>query len=133
MPDDAEKIGAGEFGRFRLDFQAFQARLSTDLNAIQDRLERRMQDGFGTVIEKQDQTNGQVATHTQELIRVDGAVTTVRDKLCEHLDAHEKSGTDPGGAGFVWKPKHTAAAGGAMAVMAGAVEVIRSVVAHLWK
>lgn len=74
---DQEFVTAGEFGRWRQDFQAFQARLD-------DRLES----GFGGLNTRLDDLNGRTRKQAEAIVALDVRVSEIASHGCGQLEAH---------------------------------------------
>jgi hypothetical protein len=125
MSDDF--ITGAEFGRWRLDHQAFQARLDSRLDA-----------GFDGINERLDTLNGRTRKNSEDIVALDQKVLHVATRGCakygEHKDAIEaivaKEVVTSGGFKD-WHPVAKVGAGaGGFAIIAAMMEIINRMLQH---
>jgi hypothetical protein len=78
MPDD--HITSGEFGRFRVDFNARIADLG-------DRIDAR----FDTIDSKFTDLNGRTRTQAEAIVRLDARVGEIATRGCGQFEAHRNT------------------------------------------
>lgn len=74
---ETEYITGAEFGRWRVDFQAFQ-----------DRLEDRLAEGFHGVHSRLDELNGRTRKNSESIVVLTKDVELLQTKGCAQLQAH---------------------------------------------
>jgi hypothetical protein len=73
-----EFITGGEFGRWRQDFQSFQ-----------ERLDERLDRGFGGLNNRLDELNGRTRKNSEAIVSLDTRVENIRTSGCQNLKAHQ--------------------------------------------
>jgi hypothetical protein len=124
MVGEQDAVSAGEFGRWRSDFQAFQARLDERLDA-----------GFGGMNDRLDDLNGRTRKNSEAISVLDERVNSIRVSGCAQLSAHRAVMDEvPLAVRKTWRDWHPAAkAGAGVGVGAGliaVVELINRLLAH---
>jgi hypothetical protein len=121
-------ITGSEFGRWRSDHQAFQARLDSRLDA-----------GFDGINERLDTLNGRTRKNSEDLVVLDQKVLHIAARGCgkygEHKDVIEAiAARDPSVARPGWQDWHPAAkigaGAGGFAVLATLMEMVNRLLQH---
>lgn len=116
-------VTGAEFGRWRADHQAFQARLDSRLDA-----------GFGGINERLDTLNGRTRKNSEDIVVLDQKVLGIATRGCgkyqEHSEALESVVVKSGGFRD-WHPVAKAGAGaGVFAVLATLMEIVNRLLQH---
>jgi hypothetical protein len=122
---DADMVTGAEFGRWRSDFAAFQERLETRLN-----------EGFGGLNGRLDELNGRTRKNTEELVAVDTRldqlepigtrVQAIQERGCAQLATHRQLLATDAGEGLTltparWTKKKQALVGGGLVASGAAL------------
>ena len=75
-----EFITSGEFSRWRSDFQGFQ-----------ERLDERLDAGFGGLNHRLDDLNGRTRKNAEAIIALDSRVENIRTSGCSQVKAHRNT------------------------------------------
>jgi hypothetical protein len=116
-----EMVTAGEFGRWRGDFQAFQARLDHQLGS-----------GFDAINERLDALNGRTRTQAEAIVALDAKILHISSRGCARYDEHREAITQLA-APALSKKQQAGVAAGAGAGLVGLIEIAKVAVLHFWK
>lgn len=116
MSDDV--VTGGEFGRWRADFAAFQ-----------ERLDERMDRGFGGLNSRLDDLNGRTRKNAEAIVALDGRIDAIATHGCGQLEAHRAVMEANGPEGKPWhRDKRTWVGTG---VGAGVIAVLYEIISTL--
>jgi hypothetical protein len=116
MTDDF--VTGAEFGRFRLDFSAYQGREAKLLEAMEGRIVAHIDTRCDGLDERLDVLNGQTRKNTDSVVLHNEKIETIQRGGCGQLAAHrtllegQRGDSDGGTSRTLFRDKRTYAGGG---------------------